>query len=1092
MLRLDQFFRPFPHPVDLGTAYPGAYDGGLVILSLAIASLSAFVAFSVSERVAAIGTTRSRAAWSLAGALVMGGGIWAMHFIGMLAFSLPCGVGYDPIETVLSMLPGILSSGAAINVISRAGPPTQGRMVGGALLMGGGIGAMHYWGMAAMRPEALLLYDTDMVVVSVLIAVVLAFLSLQIHFRLRRTRSWSATARKLLAAIVMGLAVAGMHYVAMAAALFYPAFGVAVAGLQLPPTLLAMLIAVIAVLIASATLAASFAGRQADLIARLSDEATRRSAVEREAQRARARTQAIVDSVADAIVTIDRSGRIQQWSRGAERIFGYSADEVIGADVTTLMPAPHRARHPRYVNAFMTTRDAKIIGIGRELTAIRKDGSEFPIDLTVTEVSGIDEVLFTGIMRDITDRKRAEQELIDARQLAEAASRAKTEFLATMSHEIRTPMNGVLGMANLLASTPLNERQNRLTENLQRSGQALMGIINDVLDFSKAEAGRLELVDADFEPREVVAEVADLFGERCADKGLELVYFIDEAVPTSVRGDPMRLRQVCVNLLGNAIKFTERGEILIEMTAAEAPDDQVMLQVAVVDSGIGIAAEKRAAVFDSFHQVDSSMTRRRGGSGLGLAIVKQLVELMGGTVAVESELGRGSRFSFTVQLRKTAAETAAPRGGRHIERKLSLLLVDANAVSAHVISHYMMAWGIEPSVHAGADEAYAAWQDARTAGQGFDVAVIDVKALGAPGLELVARMRADDAAKAPAIILLAGLEGYVAGGAEPEVFATLSKPVRPSELFDCLASIASGGRTRRNPLAFARRGRGRRTSFDARILVAEDNAINQDVAVGMLTNMGCRVVTAPNGRAALQAFAQDRFDLILMDCEMPVMDGFEATKRIRDTERLMNELPENRDQPNRIPIVAVTAHALAEMRDRCIEAGMDDFVTKPFDDLQLAEALLRHLRPVGVVPQPIPGVPMAVEPVADKPADVAATKPIDTAVVDQIRTIEARGSHGLLASIIGKFAETAPAAVADITAKFDAGDSEALWRAAHGLKSSASVVGAARVAKRCAAIELAARSGVATAADVAELGADVATAVGLLRDLSTDADATVD
>jgi PAS domain S-box-containing protein len=1079
MLRLDQYFLPFFDTIDRGDPYQGSYHLGLVILSLAIASLSAFVALSVSGRIVAASTVRGRLAWALAGAVSMGGGIWAMHFIGMLAFALPCGVGYDPIETVLSMLPGILASGAALGVISRSTEPGIGRLLGGAVLMGGGIGAMHYAGMAAMRPEALLLYDAQMAAVSVFVAVFLAFISLSVRFRMRQILSASPLAATSIAAFIMGVAVAGMHYTAMHAAIFFPDPAATVGGVHLAPAILALLITVFTALIASATLAASYAGRQIDLVAQLSSEISQRTAIERDALRSRARTQAIVDAVADAIVTIDRAGRIRQWSLGAERIFGYTAEEIVGADVITLMPAPHGSRHDQYVSSFIHSRKAKIIGIGRELTAIRKDGSEFPIELTVSEVKGIDEILFTGILRDITERKRAEQELIDARHQAEAASRAKTEFLATMSHEIRTPMNGVLGMANLLSSTTLNDRQSRLTENLLRSGQALMGIINDVLDFSKIEAGRLELLEADFEPREVIAEVADLFGERCASKGLEFVYFVDENVPTSLRGDPVRFRQICINLVGNAIKFTERGDILVEISLAENNADNVLLNVAVIDSGIGIPADKLTAVFESFHQVDSSMTRSRGGSGLGLAIVKQLVELMGGKIGVESELGRGSRFWFTLRIQKSASETASPRCTRHLARKLSILLVDANAVSGYVASQYLQSWEMDAKVYTAAAEAQAAIDAAAaTGGAGFDVAIIDIKGLGAAGLELAAKIRRNRAKKATDIIFLASMDSFMDEGVEErDAFATLSKPVRPSELFDCLASIAAGTRKRHvSPLLARRAARAQRPHFDARILVAEDNAINQEVAVGMLENLGCHVITVPNGRAAVQAFAQDTFDLILMDCEMPEMDGFQATERIRENERLTNELPENRGRPKRIPIIAVTAHALAEMRDRCLESGMDDFITKPFDDLQLTEALRRHLESVGKAQEKAPPI-----------------EPIDISAIEQIQTIEARGSKGLLKRIVTKFIEVAPVMAADIRSKREAGDSDAMWRAAHGLKSSASAVGATQVSLRCSEIEQVARQegAEAAAAMLDGLVAEIEAAIRSLQVLIVDNDATV-
>ncbi|MBV8535029.1 MAG: response regulator, partial [Alphaproteobacteria bacterium] len=644
----------------------------------------------------------------------------------------------------------------------------------------------------------------------------------------------------------------------------------------------------------------------------------------------------------------------------------------------------------------------------------------------------------------------------------------------------------VLGMANLLASTPLNERQGRWTENLIRSGQALMAIINDVLDFSKIEAGRLDLLESDFEPREVIAEIADLFSERCATKGIEFAYFVDETVPTLLYGDPLRLRQVCLNLVSNAIKFTERGEILVDMSASSTQGDGVLLSVAVTDTGIGIAPDKQVSVFESFHQVDSSMTRARGGSGLGLAIAKQLVTLMGGEIGVESDLGRGSRFWFTARLRKPQGEADLPRRPRHLARHLSVLLVKPNAVAAHVASQYLLSWGVDARVAATADEARTAWEAAHAAGAGFDVAIIDLTALAKAGLDLAAAMRADRRGKPVEIVFLTRVDSVIGERADETLgFATLSKPIRPSELFDCLASIAAGTSKRHAAALRAQRSvRSAQPQFNAQVLLAEDNAINQDVALGMLNNLGCNVVSVPNGAVAVETFRRGQFDLILMDCEMPEMDGFQAARHIRDSERQMNERPENPGRPKRIPIIAVTAHALPEMRAKCVEAGMDDFITKPFDDRQLMEALRRQLRPAAAAT----GLPTASD-----QAGAAPGEPIDGAIIQQIRVMEARGSKGLLKRVVARFIDTAPGMAADIRAKFEGRDPEALWRAAHGLKSSASAIGAVQVSVRCGDIEVTVRqSGVDGAADLVDLlDADVATAVQSLGALLADSDATI-
>src|SRR5881227_3885037 len=441
MLYLDWRFLPVYDQIDPTTAHTGAYDVGLVALSIVVATLAAFVALSISGRIVASNSRGARWAWASAGALAMGGGIWSMHFIGMLAFSLPCGVTYAPAGTVLSMIPGILASGVALHVISQRTDPGFKRLAVGGVLMGAAIGLMHYSGMAAMEPEALLRYDPGLVAVSIVVAVGLAFISLGIRFRFHGSVP-SRIAATALAAPFMGFAVAGMHYTAMQASIFFPSADAPLGNMTTSPMFLVALVA-------------TFAGRQVELAQSLAAE--------------------------------------------------------------------------------------------------------------------------------IAERKRTEQELIKARQQAEAANRAKSQFLATMSHEIRTPMNGVVGTANLLATTPLNDRQRQLVNNLVGSGQALLGIINDSFDLSKFEAGHFELATVDFDPRELIAEITDLFSERCTSKGIEFIYFVAEDVPHHLTGDPSRLRQVLINLVGNAIKFTERGEILVEVSLADTTEKHVTLCCSVKD-----------------------------------------------------------------------------------------------------------------------------------------------------------------------------------------------------------------------------------------------------------------------------------------------------------------------------------------------------------------------------------------------------------------------------------------------------------------------------------------------------------------------------
>jgi two-component system, sensor histidine kinase and response regulator len=924
MLHLDWRFFPVFDAADLGGNYIGVYNPALVVTSVVIAILAAFVALSISGRIVAAQTSRSRWAWTSAGAIVMGGGIWAMHFIGMLAFSLPCGVGYDPLGTVLSMIPGVAASGVALSVIGRREQPGLLRLSVGAVLMGAGIGTMHYSGMAAMQAQALLRYDPAWVAVSVVVAVALAFVSLSIRFRFRGTGSFGS-ATTLIAAAVMGCAVAGMHYTAMRASLFYPLPNILKLQLALAPMTLAAIVTMLAVLVAGVTLVASFAGRQAELALTLRAE--------------------------------------------------------------------------------------------------------------------------------IAERKRGEAALIQARREAEAANRAKSEFLATMSHEIRTPLNGVIGMANLLASSPLTARQAHLVDNLAKSGRSLLALINDILDFSRIEAHGLELFEAPLEPREIVAEIADMFAEQCQSRGLDIVYAVAEEVPAHLLGDSVRLRQILINLVANATKFTERGEIVIEVSIVRDDEHTMLLAVTVEDTGIGISADKLDYIFEPFRQADASMTRMRGGSGLGLAITKHLVELMGGEIAVASIPGRGSRFHFTARLRRMARPTEAAVAERQIERPLRTLLVDTNRASARVTTRYLEKWKIEPTSVETVEQAEAAWQQAVAAGSPFDVAIIDIKGLGAAGVELARLIRTEGRRCGTELILLVGINDIASNDDIEAIgaFATFTKPARPSALFDCFAAISAGAARRGVAPPLTRRNRGAAAaSFDAQILVVEDNRVNQEVVTGILENMDCKVVTAANGKCAVERFVSGSFDLILMDCEMPVMDGFEAARSIREIEE-----PPGETGQRHTPIVALTAHALAEIRERCLQSGMDDFLVKPFDELQIQEMLRRWIPARERAPRV--RAP-AQQPAAAEPAGApGAASAIDLEAIEKIRAIPGKNGASLFGRVVSQFSDTAPALAAAIRAQCEAGDAEAIWRSAHSLKSSAAALGAAGVSRRCAEIELIAR-----------------------------------
>jgi signal transduction histidine kinase len=653
---------PLFRPLHQAIAYRGAYDWSLVTISVFVAILAAFVALSIANRIAAASTSRARLIWASAGAISMGGGIWAMHFVGMLAFSLPCGVTYDPLQTLLSMIPGMLASGVALSVISRAKAGPR-RLAVGALLMGAGIGTMHYWGMAAMEVDALRRYDPTIVGVSVLAAVALAYVSLITRAKLATTRL-KGLPNQLLAAAIMGCAVAAMHFIAMQASIFYPLAGIVPGQGGLPQTALALTVGGIGALTAVSALAAAFAGEQREVANRLAAE--------------------------------------------------------------------------------------------------------------------------------LAERKLLEADLILARELAEDANHAKSQFLATMSHEIRTPLNGVLGMAQAMARDPLSDPQKERLQVIQASGATLLAVLNDLLDLSKIEAGKLELERAPFDIEAVAAGAYSTFTSMANAGGVSFSMEIAPRARGRWLGDAVRVRQILYNLISNALKFTREGSVRVGIDAA---DDGALL-ISVADTGVGIAPENLPKVFEKFVQADSSTTRRFGGTGLGLAICKEIAAMMGGTIGVESRLGEGTTFRVSLSLPRAEA-AGEPAAQPHLP---------------------------EAEVSAGA-----------------------------------------------------GLEGM-------------------------------------------------------RILAAEDNATNQIVLKALMQPLGLAPLIVENGELAVEAWAHERFDLILMDIQMPTMDGLAATREIRRREAETSAA--------RTPIVALSANAMKHQIAEYLAAGMDAHLSKPIEAERLFSILL--------------------------------------------------------------------------------------------------------------------------------------------------------
>ena len=645
---------------------------------------------------------------------------------------------------------------------------------------------------------------------------------------------------------------------------------------------------------------------------------------------------AMTQSTSSAIMLTNADGQITFWNTSAERIFGYSAEEAFGMNMYQLI-APgkfHKTQSRIKSNAVNGSVQHRVL----EMAAIHKSGNQFPVELNISPMNLRGRRHATVIIRDITERKKMEEEMRAAREEAEAANRMKSTFLANMSHEIRTPMNGILGMATLLMDTEMSPEQRDFAETLQRSGESLLTIINDILDYSKVEAGRMELEQIDFNLRHCVEDIADLLALRAQEKGLEFICLIDEELPDYVCGDPGRIRQVLTNLLGNAVKFTEKGEVSLHVGVGEKSADRVTILCEVRDTGIGISPEDQKRLFQPFTQVDSSTARRFGGTGLGLSITRQLIQLMDGHIKMESEVGRGSIFRLALAL--GCAKTQQPlamQSGELAGRRV--LAVDDNKTNRQLLHSLLSGWSCEVELAADAASAMEKLRVANRHGRPFDLALLDMQMPVVSGEELGRRIKQDKALKETRLVMITSLgeRGDAQRLLRIGFAGYLSKPVRREQLRRCLETVLSYSEERsaaEQPLVTSHILQEQRKG-SRRILVVEDNPVNRKVARGMIEKMGFSVEMACNGQEALDALRGSQFDLVIMDCQMPEMDGYEATTRLRNP--VYGALRSN------VPVIAMTANAMKGDPEKCLMAGMDDYVSKPVNPPELAAAIERWL-----------------------------------------------------------------------------------------------------------------------------------------------------
>ncbi len=752
------------------------------------------------------------------------------------------------------------------------------------------------------------------------------------------------------------------------------------------------------------------------------------------------RLAAVVESSDDAIISKTLDGIITAWNSGAEKLFGYSSWETLGKPVGMLLP-PERAQEESEILAR--------IGSGErvdhfETVRVRKDGKRIDISATISPIKDSSGAIVgaSKIARDITERKRAEEEMRKAKEAAEGANRAKSQFLANMSHEIRTPMNGVIGMAGLLLDTELTPEQRQYAGIVRSSGEALLKVINDILDFSKIEARKLTLETTDFDLHTVLEDAAAVLAINASEKGLELTCELEPGTPRLLQGDPGRVRQVLLNLLGNAVKFTAQGEVAVRVRLEAEDARTATLRFTVRDTGIGFRQDRASALFERFVQADGSSTRRYGGTGLGLTISKQLVEMMGGRIGVESEEGKGSTFWFTAVFRKQPQKQPQPSvpvtGVPPGLRDAKVLVVDANTTNQSLVSRLLSSWGCRPETSADGDSALAILRQAAQGADPFQIALLDMSLPGMGAEELGRRIAADPQLQHTALLSMSGLGRQTdAASLHALGFAGhIFKPIWERTLREALLALGAKGSGAAPFAASAGPQPSVVRNSHARILVAEDNLTNQHVAVAILRKLGYDADVVADGKQAVRALQQADYDVVLMDCEMPELDGYEASRRIRE--------PRTGTRNPHIPIIAITADAISGDRDRCLQAGMSDYLAKPVEPRQLADALAKWLN--------LPAGGEASPPAGQSPAKAE--------VVFNREDLLARlmGDKDLASRVIAGFLDDAPRQLRALKNRLEEGDADGARLQAHTLKGAAATVSAESLRALCSEAQEAAAS----------------------------------